>query len=77
MAILVERMSHSCWPILPNVSAASALVAFTTKLQALIIEPLRQTLTYDQSREMPELTALTNVALLHKSSASTQWHRPA
>ncbi|WP_371748187.1 IS30 family transposase [Cupriavidus sp. AcVe19-6a] len=44
-------------------TAASALAGFTGKLQSLVA-PMRQTLTYDQGREMSrhaELTAATGV----------------
>ncbi|WP_412524075.1 IS30 family transposase [Burkholderia sp. S-53] len=64
VAVLVERMSRAVLLAkMPDATAASALAAFTTKLQSLV-EPLRQTLTYDQGREMArhaELTAATNV----------------
>ena len=64
MAVLVERMSHAVLLAkMPDAMAASALATFTTKLQSLV-EPLRQTLIYDQSSEMArhaELSAATNV----------------
>ncbi|RQS69210.1 IS30 family transposase [Burkholderia sp. Bp8963] len=64
VAVLVERMSRAVLLAkMPDATAASALAAFTTKLQSLV-EPLRQTLTYDQGREMArhaELSAATNV----------------
>jgi IS30 family transposase len=36
---------------MPDATAASALAGFTGKLQFLVV-PMRQTLTYDQGREM-------------------------
>ena len=63
-AVLVERVSRAVMLAkMPDASAASALQAFTDKLQSLQ-EPLRQTLTYDQGREMSrhaELTEATGV----------------
>lgn len=50
---------------MPDATAASALAAFTTRLQSLV-KPLRQMLTYDQGREMArhaELSAATNVRI--------------
>ena len=59
VAVLVERMSRSFLRAkMPDASAASALQAFTNKLQSLV-EPLRQTMTYDQGREMSRHTELT------------------
>ncbi|OIQ72713.1 integrase core domain protein [mine drainage metagenome] len=64
VAVLVERMSRAVLLAkMPDASAASALAAFTTKLQSLVA-PLRQSMTYDQGREMSrhaELTAATGV----------------
>jgi len=64
VAVLVERMSRAVLLAkMPDATAASALAAFTTKLQSLVA-PLRQTLTCDQGREMSrhaELTAATGV----------------
>ena len=64
VAVLVERMSRAVLLAkMPDASAASALAAFTAKLQGLVA-PLRQTMTYDQGREMTrhaELTAATGV----------------
>ena len=64
VAVLVERVSRAVMLAkMPDASAASALQAFTDKLQSLQ-EPLRQTLTYDQGREMSrhaELTEATGV----------------
>lgn len=48
---------------MPDASAESALAAFTAKLN-LIAAPLRQTLTYDQGKEMArhqQLTAITGI----------------
>ena len=64
VAVLVERMSRAVLLAkMRDASATSALAAFTTKLQSLVA-PLRQTMTYDQGREMSrhaELTAATGV----------------
>ena len=64
VAVLVERMSRAVLLAkMPDATAASALAAFSTKLQSLVA-PLRQTMTYDQGREMSrhaELTAATGV----------------
>ena len=64
VAVLVERVSRAVMLAkMPDASAASALQAFTDKLQSLQ-EPLRQTLTYDHGREMSrhaELTEATGV----------------
>ena len=64
VAVLVERVSRAVMLAkMPDASAASALQAFTDKLQSLQ-EPLRQTRTSDQGREMrrhDELTEATGV----------------
>ncbi|SCC92773.1 transposase [Thiomonas sp. X19] len=64
VAVLVERMSRAVLLAkMPDSTAASALQAFTTKLQSLVA-PLRQSMTYDQGREMSrhaDLTAATGV----------------
>lgn len=64
VGVLVERMSRAVLLVkMPDATAASALAGFTGKLQALVA-PLRQTLTYDQGREMArhaELSAATGV----------------
>lgn len=64
VAVLVERMSRAVLLArMPDASAASALAAFSAKLGG-VVDPLRQTLTYDQGREMSrhaELTAATGV----------------
>lgn len=60
VAVLVERVSRAVLLAkMPDASAASALQAFTNKLQSLV-EPLRQTLTYDQGREMSRHAELTD-----------------
>lgn len=64
VGVLVER--HSRFVVLAkmaNATAASALAGFTAKLNA-IAEPLRQSLTYDQGKEMAhhaELSANTGM----------------
>lgn len=64
VGVLVERMSRAVLLVrMPDATAASALAGFTGKLQSLVA-PMRQTLTYDQGREMSrhaELTAATGV----------------
>nr|pir probable transposase - Alcaligenes eutrophus [Cupriavidus necator]CAA41347.1 ORF 1 [Cupriavidus metallidurans CH34] len=64
VGVLVERMSRAVLLVkMPDATAASALAGFTGKLQSLVA-PLRQTLTYDQGREMArhaELSAATGV----------------
>ena len=64
VAVLVERMSRAVLLAkMPGSTAASALHALTIKLQSLVA-PMRQTLTYDQGREMSRhagLTAATGV----------------
>jgi IS30 family transposase len=64
VGVLVERVSRAVMLArMPDASAPSALAAFTAKLQSLV-EPLRQTLTYDQGREMAlhaSLSRATNV----------------
>ena len=64
VAVLLERSSRLVLLAkMPDASAASALDAFTAKLQS-IATPMRKTLTYDQGKEMArhaELTARTNV----------------
>ena len=52
VGVLVERTSRLLLLArMDDATAASALVAFTAKLQS-IVTPLRQTLTYDQGKEM-------------------------
>ena len=64
VGVLVERMSRAVLLVkMSDATAASALAGFTGKLQSLVA-PMRQTLTYDQGREMSrhaELTAATGV----------------
>jgi IS30 family transposase len=64
VAVLVERTTRLVLLArMPDATAESALAAFTAKLNS-IIRPLRQTLTYDQGKEMArhkELTAATGV----------------
>lgn len=64
VGVLVERSSRLVMLAkLADATAASALEGFTAKLRS-IAEPMRQTLTYDQGKEMSrhaELTANTGV----------------
>ena len=64
--MLVERTSRLVLLArMDDATAASALAAFTAKLQS-IATPLRQTLTYDQGKEMArhrDLTAQTGVTV--------------
>jgi len=64
VGVLVERSSRLVLLArMDNSSAEAALAGFTAKLQS-IAAPMRQTLTYDQGREMArhtELTAATGV----------------
>ena len=64
VGVLVERSSRMVLLCkMPDASAESALAAFTAKLN-LIAAPLRQTLTYDQGKEMAyhqELARRTNL----------------
>lgn len=61
--MLVERTTRLVLLAkMPDGTAASALAAFTTKLRSIAEPILRQTLTYDQGKEMAghqELTANT------------------
>lgn len=65
IAVLVERTTRLLLLAkMPDGTAASALAAFTTKLRSIAEPVLRQTLTYDQGKEMAchsELTANTGV----------------
>ncbi len=65
IAVLVERTTRLVLLAkMPDATAASALAAFTTKLRSIAEPILRQTLTYDQGKEMSrhqELTANTGV----------------
>ena len=64
VGVLVERSSRLVMLIkLPDATAASALEGSTAKLRS-VAEPMRQTLTYDQGKEMArhaELTSNTGV----------------
>ncbi|TDN59168.1 IS30 family transposase [Paraburkholderia sp. BL10I2N1] len=64
VGVLVERTSRLVLLAkMEDATAASALAGFTAKLNS-IATPLRQSLTYDQGKEMarhPELTAATGV----------------
>ena len=64
VGVLVERSTRLVLLCkMPDASAESALAAFTAKLN-LIAAPLRQTLTYDQGKEMAyhqELARRTNI----------------
>lgn len=64
IGVLVERTTRLVLLAkMPDASAESALVAFTFKLNQ-IAEPMRQTLTYDQGREMArhrDLARATNM----------------
>lgn len=64
VGVLVERTTRLVLLCkMPDATAESALVAFTAKL-GLIAAPLRQTLTYDQGKEMvrhQQLSAATGI----------------
>ena len=64
VAVLVERSTRLVLLAkMPDATAESALAAFTAKLNS-IAAPLRQTLTYDQGKEMArhrELARATNI----------------
>ena len=64
VGVLVERTTRLVLLCqMPDASAESALAAFTAKLN-LIAQPLRQTLTYDQGKEMAchkQLAANTDI----------------
>jgi IS30 family transposase len=66
VGVLVERTRRRVMLArMDDATAASALAAFTAKLQS-IATPLRQTLTYDQGKEMArhrDLTAQTGVTV--------------
>ena len=78
VAVLVERSSRLVLLArMPDATAASALTAFSAKLQS-IAEPMRQTLTYDQGKEMTrhaELTAATGVRV-YFCDPHSPWQRP-
>ena len=66
MGVLVERSSRLVLLCpMPDATAASALAAFSAKLNQ-IAQPLRQTLTYDQGKELAchrELAQATGVKI--------------
>lgn len=78
VGVLVERTSRLVLLArMPDATAASALAAFTHKLRC-IAEPMRQTLTYDQGREMArhaELAAATGVRV-YFCDPHSPWQRP-
>lgn len=60
VGVLLERSSRLVMLIkLADATAASVLEGFTAKLRS-IAEPMRQTLTYDQGKEMARHAELTN-----------------
>ena len=77
MGVLVERSPRLVMLIkLADATAASALEGFTAKLRS-IAEPIRQTLTYDQGKEMArhaELTANTGV-MVYFCDPHIPWQR--
>jgi IS30 family transposase len=77
VGVLVERSSRLVMLIkLADATAASALQGFTAKLRS-IAEPMRQTLTYDQGKEMArhaELTANTGV-MVYFCDPHSPWQR--
>jgi len=77
VGVLVERSSRLVMLIkLADATAASALEGFTAKLRS-IVEPMRQTLTYDQGKEMArhaELTANTGV-MVYFCDPHSPWQR--
>ena len=78
VGVLVERSSRLVLLArMQDATAESALVAFTAKLQS-IAAPMRQTLTYDQGKEMArhaELTAATGVRV-YFCDPHSPWQRP-
>jgi hypothetical protein len=77
VGVLLERSSRLVMLIkLADATAASALEGFTAKLRS-IAEPMRQTLTYDQGKEMvrhSELTANTGV-MVYFCDPHSPWQR--
>ncbi len=77
VGVLVERTSGLVMLAkMKDATAASALEAFTLKLQS-IAKPLRKTLTYDQGREMArhtELSALTGI-MVYFCDPHSPWQR--
>lgn len=79
VGVLVERTTGLLLLAkMPDASAASALAAFSQKLGS-IAEPLRQSMTYDQGREMTrhaELTQATGVKV-YFCDPHSPWQRAA
>jgi len=79
VGVLVERTTGLLLLAkMPDASAASALAAFTDKLN-LIAEPVRRSMTYDQGREMvrhAELTRRTGVKV-YFCDPHSPWQRAA
>jgi IS30 family transposase len=77
VGVLVERSSRLVMLIkLADATAASALEGFTAKLRS-VAEPMRQTLTYDQGKEMArhaELTTNTGV-MVYFCDPHSPWQR--
>lgn len=77
VGVLVERKSRLLvLAKMANATAEAALIGFTAKLNA-IAEPWRQTLTYDQGKEMAqhrELTARTGVRV-YFCDPNSPWQR--
>ena len=78
VGVLVERSSRLVLLArMDNATAEAALSAFTAKLQS-IAAPMRQSLTYDQGKEMArhaELTAATGVRV-YFCDPHSPWQRP-
>ena len=77
VGVLVERTSRLVLLAkMDDATAASALAGFTAKLNS-IAEPMRQTLTYDQGKEMSrhaDLTAQTGV-MVYFCDPHSPWQR--
>jgi IS30 family transposase len=77
VGVLVERTSRLVLLAkMEDATAASALAGFSAKLNS-IIEPMRQSLTYDQGKELSrhkELTAQTGVKV-HFCDPHSPWQR--
>ena len=77
VGVLVERSSRLVMLIkLADATAASALEGFTAKLRS-VAQPMRQTLTYDQGKEMArhaELTTNTGV-MVYFCDPHSPWQR--
>ncbi|MFT3664275.1 IS30 family transposase [Piscinibacter sp.] len=78
VGVLVERSSRLVLLArMPDATAESALAAFTAKLRQ-VAQPMRQTLTYDQGKEMArhaELAAATGVRV-YFCDPHSPWQRP-